>query len=231
VALVGLHIIHKTVSQPSWIWATFEHVDNAPDQSAVDAGAVDRDYTFYSASCTPRDIPDGCKKRDPSLGQTSCTPNTVPAYALDLNAGKAGEACPPYPIQVTRRFATPDTHENPLVQTNAAAQAMIRTANPDSVYQYYKLVNVLWNDSPVDENADKQPPLAPLSDTAFRPNPNAFPVANTTMETYFQGHTCIFCHSTATVAASAEYPDQKFASDYSFVFQMAGPKPPKRASE
>jgi len=30
VALVGLHITHKTVSSPQWIWASFEHVKNAP---------------------------------------------------------------------------------------------------------------------------------------------------------------------------------------------------------
>lgn len=30
--LVGLHIVHKTKSNPQWIWASFEHVDNAPLQ-------------------------------------------------------------------------------------------------------------------------------------------------------------------------------------------------------
>jgi hypothetical protein len=29
VALVGMHIVHKTESNPQWIWATFEHQDNA----------------------------------------------------------------------------------------------------------------------------------------------------------------------------------------------------------
>jgi hypothetical protein len=30
IGLVGLHIVHKTKSSPQWIWASFEHVDNAP---------------------------------------------------------------------------------------------------------------------------------------------------------------------------------------------------------
>jgi hypothetical protein len=30
VALVGLHIVHKTKTNPQWIWASFEHVDNVP---------------------------------------------------------------------------------------------------------------------------------------------------------------------------------------------------------
>ncbi|WP_434424516.1 hypothetical protein [Nannocystis pusilla] len=40
VALVGLHIIHKTQAQPTWVWATFEHVDNAPD--AADAATTQK---------------------------------------------------------------------------------------------------------------------------------------------------------------------------------------------
>jgi hypothetical protein len=28
VGLVGFHIIHKTATQPNWVWSTFEHVDN-----------------------------------------------------------------------------------------------------------------------------------------------------------------------------------------------------------
>jgi hypothetical protein len=31
MALVGLHVLRKTVSQPTWVWATWEHVNNAPD--------------------------------------------------------------------------------------------------------------------------------------------------------------------------------------------------------
>jgi hypothetical protein len=30
VGLVGLHIVHKTKLNPQWIWASFEHVKNAP---------------------------------------------------------------------------------------------------------------------------------------------------------------------------------------------------------
>jgi len=222
LALVGLHILHKTTSQPSWVWASFEHVDNAPSQAEVDAGTVAGDYTFFSRNCRPLSVPAECGAKQK---QTSCVPNTPPIYPVTVSGGNVTSKCPPYPIQVTRAFATPDTNENPVVRTNKAAQALIRSANPDSVYQYYKLVNVLWNDSPVDENRGFKPPVAPLSDTAFRPNPNAFPMANTTLETYFQNLTCISCHSHAKIAKSPLNADPIHASDYSFVFQMAGPQP------
>jgi hypothetical protein len=31
VGLVGLHIVKRTPSRPQWIWTSFEHVDNVPD--------------------------------------------------------------------------------------------------------------------------------------------------------------------------------------------------------
>lgn len=66
LGLVGVHIARKTVSQPGWVWATFEHRDNAPDCLALPpsgdaqgAGGpskacpetVDRGWNFYAASC------------------------------------------------------------------------------------------------------------------------------------------------------------------------------------
>ena len=244
IALIGLHIIHKTTSQPNWIWATFEHVDNVPDQSAVDAGALDREYTFYAEDCTERDVPEICtggqltfpaataarKARLNEPGSTtSCKPNVSPAYALGRFVGgmvDPASPCQPYPVRATRMFALPQTPENPIVQTNAAARALIKAANPDSVYQNYQLINVMWSDSPVDENAGAAPPMAPLSNTAFRPTHNAFPVSNPVLETYVQNLACLDCHASATIASSILTKKPTFASDYSFIFGMAGPKRP-----
>ncbi|MBR9894060.1 hypothetical protein GYB14_20365 [bacterium] len=225
VALVGLHILHKTSAQPSWTWSTFDHVDNAPDQAQVDAGTLDREYRFYRESgCVEMPVPESCAAFD-NATTTSCLPNVSPAYALkDFQGGVVdpGSACQPYPIQVTRQFSLPSTNENPIVATNAAAQAMIAAANPDSVFQYYQLVNVLWADSPVDENAGATAPMSPLSETAFRPALNAFKVSNPMLETYAQDVSCVECHSGATIkdgGGSDGVP--AYASDYSFIFGMA----------
>ena len=49
VGLVGLHIVMKTALLPQWNWATFEHVDNAPDQQG---GPVPgKKYNFFSSTC------------------------------------------------------------------------------------------------------------------------------------------------------------------------------------
>jgi hypothetical protein len=50
VGLVGLHIKHKTDTFKQWIWATFEHVDNAPTQGqTLPPGAR---FSFNNPSCT-----------------------------------------------------------------------------------------------------------------------------------------------------------------------------------
>ena len=58
IALIGLHIIHKTTSQPSWTWATFDHVDNVPD--AGSDAIAEQDWNFFSPVCEPRPVPAGC---------------------------------------------------------------------------------------------------------------------------------------------------------------------------
>jgi hypothetical protein len=49
VGLVGLHVVHKTASNPQWIWASFEHVKNAPMHGA----APQPGYTFNDGTGTP----------------------------------------------------------------------------------------------------------------------------------------------------------------------------------
>lgn len=47
VGLVGLHIVQKTPSRPQWIWSTFEHIDNIPQQGAQ------APFAFHNGDATP----------------------------------------------------------------------------------------------------------------------------------------------------------------------------------
>ena len=49
MGLVGLHIVIKTELLPQWMWATFEQVDNAPDQDSGPQQGVT--YNFYDPNC------------------------------------------------------------------------------------------------------------------------------------------------------------------------------------
>lgn len=205
VALVGLHILHKTESQPTWIWATFEHVDNLPDSAAAQAP-----YNFYNADCKPQQVTvanASCLAKGQSSPVTvSCTANTPPPYYL-------GENCPaPVPIQVSRQVPLDSDAKN----ANGIAQKAIASNYPSSVFQYYQLINVIWSTSPSQDPS--KPTTVPLPLTSMLPTVK---VANSTLETYVQNLTCTDCHRYATIAATSSEPDPQWGSDFSFAIGSA----------
>ena len=218
MGLVGLHIIHKTVSQSQFIWATFEQVDNVPPASSS---------AFNNPACHCQAvIPEACGGSPTTFqncanGQTqgqACSAN-VPPRTYPPSA-----SCPAFPIQVARNRPISNNSTDPVVATNTAAQAMLTAANPNTVFKYYQLIDVLWSTSPQDNytNQPNQPgPVAPLSMSGATPDASALPVANTAMETYVQGLTCLTCHVHATV------PGGNYASDFSFI--LGGAKSPPGA--
>ena len=45
LGLVGFHVVHKTIERPQWIWTSFEHADNVPEQkrrSTIDQAKAPR---------------------------------------------------------------------------------------------------------------------------------------------------------------------------------------------
>jgi hypothetical protein len=218
VALVGLHIIHATQSQPTLVWSTFEHVDNAPDDGA-DAGTTS--WNFFNAQCQPRKVtvPPACAADGKSTQVTvSCTPNTPPPYYI-------GSGCPaPSAVQVTR--LTPiDTTAAKVTET---VRQSLQQAYPGSVWGNYLLVNTLWSTGP--SPSPTRPVKAPLPFASPAPSGN-IPIANTTMETYIQqtanfgqgpqASNCIVCHADATIQGPSG-----IASDVSFIFGLAQGLPP-----
>jgi len=202
VALVGLHIIHKTANQPTWIWATFEHKNNVPD-NGVDAGTTD--WSFFDPSCQPKtlnNLPKSCTPDGGSTVTVGCAPNQPPPYYI-------GEGCPPpVPIQVTRMNRLDST----AAGVNQAMQQAISGAYPGSVWSNYQLINVIWSTNP------PPPPTTsvPVPAVFLSPQPSAStPLVNTTLETYFQTDpsnpfqpsNCIVCHDDATVASTTAVPN------------------------
>lgn len=201
VGLIGLHIIHKTESQPTWIWATFEHVDNAPDLDATPSG----NYNLYSTSCSSKTMQIPAKFSETGKDTTvviNCDSiNQSPPYYL----GKGG----PNPTQLQVKRVT--SLDNNSVQVNQTVQQAIQQYYPNSVYQYYQLVDVIWSSNPVQDK--NQPSSIPLKLAALNPSNN---VANSSMETYFQTSKCTDCHQFGSIAGSSNY-----ASDFSFVLSAA----------
>lgn len=183
VGLVGLHIIHKVPNAQQFMWATFEHVDNAPDaKPAPSPTPTPARWTYDNPACNP------------STDHYRCVPNMQPGTPCPAAAGAAA-ACDPYtaPVQVTR--VTPlDMFANSV---NATSWGKIRAANARSVFLNYKLVQVQWPTA----GSAMTPPGARVPLSAGSPLPR-LPVANTTMETYAQNLTCFRCHTYAAIAAT-----------------------------
>lgn len=201
VALIALHIIHKTSSQPTWVWATFEHIDNLPPSGGgTPPGGY---YNLAATACQSKSVavPDAaCLASGASSPVTiGCEPNTKPGYNL-------GPTCPaPVAIQVDRVMPV----NSDATTANAAAQALITGSDPTSVWQYYALVDVLWSTSPT-SGQKREVPL-----TFASPQPPRH-ISNAALETYTQSLTCIDCHASATIADSDSY-----GADFSFVLRRA----------
>ena len=52
LGLIGFHVGHKTSFAPQWVWSSFEHVSNVPEQAQVDSKTLLPRYNFFNAACT-----------------------------------------------------------------------------------------------------------------------------------------------------------------------------------
>jgi hypothetical protein len=218
VGLVGLHIIHKTALGQQFIWATFEHKDNAPDRLQVANQQLAPSYTYYNPKCVAATDP------------YNCVANANPAV---VNGGKDNNK-PEWPIQVVRDTPLPTRANNNVVGLNQYAWTQIAAQNPNSVFLNYELVNTLWSN----QNTTIQPGArTPLVAAQLSPGQNQEPVASTVLETYVQNLTCLTCHASAAIAqlkqqsttkiydpATAGQPStatNPYAADYSFLLNNA----------
>lgn len=214
VGLVGMHIMQK-ITNPTdfsnfWVWATFEHKDNAPTAtgatpSQVNASAAKltnpydplascpaptvsgQSYSFFLPNCTNNG--------------SSCAPNQPPALGKDT--AYLWQENPPYAknylmdgkygTQVVRCWAIYDSAQTVTTKFQAAL-----TGTP---WANYMLVGAQWAQAKQNEFFSPVVPYAA-----------PFYLTNTTLETYLQLNpiivngnpstqspgSCIACHNLAT---------------------------------
>lgn len=211
VALVGLHILQKTTSQPQWVWTTFEHEDNAPDMNQTDT--TSRSYNFYNPAYKPQTVTvSAACNNTPGTYTIANIPNQAPPYYLCSGLG-------PVPIQVKRQFPI----DSAAQAANAKLHAYIAKKYPGSIWEHYNLVNVLWSFK--HPALPKQTQIQPLHPEGMLPDAKTQPVANTTMETYIQNTTCTNCHKFTQIAPIPTDTNPRFAADYTFsMFNAKYPK-------
>lgn len=234
LGLVGLHIIQANSEvidpktklpgalQPKFIWASFEHKNNAPTSSQACDAVVDNtcyqtiannncpapsdagSYAYYNPTCSalPVNTPPA-KKPGESAYVWSRTQPYAAAYLTPSNNAQCG-------TQVSRCWQVYDL----TADLNAAWTAQLAAIN--SVFANYYLIGTNWgaNIEPVPGKLDNG------SVPAF--------LGNSTMETYIQTDpqfgNCVNCHAGAQLAYSSTDANGKpvhYSANFSFLLGLA----------
>lgn len=210
VALVGLHIIHKVEGFNAWLWATFEHVDNVPcNYGPRDNCPPVPDHYSFNARNADLDA-----KANGNRGYWPKTWQTNPPGGQKWKPF-AAEKLPVEPVKEADRINAIRTR---TVRDSASEQNFRFHSRPGiagTFWENYILIDTQW---PLDGNGTVKPadPAKPFALADYTtgaldpiPGPNHdsdHPVANVTMETFYQennpslpqfGASCMQCHYAA----------------------------------
>jgi hypothetical protein len=187
LGLVGFHVMHKTASRLQWIWTSFEHVDNVPEQQEIATRKLKPSYSFYNRACT------------------TCPVNQTPPRPWEPKASLGLKFHSPFRSQIVR--TTPLTDDTKKM--NKRFQEILR----GSVWENYMLLSTQWPSDFIcaGKKASEAGPI-PNTDFEKEPDMTCAPaptfLANSTLETYSQGgrqgevplasSSCMACHGNAT---------------------------------
>ena len=211
LGLVGFHVMHKTKSRPQWIWTSFEHVDNVPEQKDVEARNLKASYNFFDPSCDTAK----CK-----VNETPPRP-WEPKHALGLKF-------------YNKEFKSQITRVIPLTDDTKEMNKKFQDILGKTVWKNYMLLSTQW---PSDFGCTRRFSDSPEPSTDFKKEPDmtCAPVptflANSTLETYSQGSeplassSCMACHGNAVSYQQRPpnlNPDDFFnQSDFTFMLEKA----------
>jgi hypothetical protein len=193
VALVGFHIGATVNGHPEMIWATFEHVRNAPDlpkpvdQMGPDDVVSDKGWTFTKANTRFRD----------------CNINSAGAGALELNAAR--QTLSP-PTQVCRIIPSGGGSTNNVGNIKSLNDDVHKQL--DGVFNNYFEVGAIWFNATngLKPNCTFQPGALECRAQADTPLlTGSTQLSNTTVETFTQAQSaqnnCFACHNTVQVTS------------------------------
>jgi hypothetical protein len=188
VALVGLHVVGTTPGHPEFVWASFEHVENAPTQwIPLDnkESVSDKPFSFYR---------EGTLKSDSNR-------NPVIADALTwLDPDHTKQTLRPV-VDIYREFPSGEDEVpmDPDVKSlNQDVQTKLKAIPSLAVWSNYQLIGAVWLKDPqkgLDPTVDLQYPSTNKKIGEMFAGEKK--LSNTTMETFTQ-HTqfnCFGCHN------------------------------------
>jgi len=205
LALVGIHIVGSVKGRPEMVWASFEHIDNAPNDSfeylAEDgstnsysnfdsgSGKPTKDWLFMSSNISKSSITlvPGKKFFSGSIKAN----NTVSGGVIS-----SSNESPISGQSVYRQFpwgTKSGVEPTPPAESNKANNTDIISINQNVMSQLaegdlranYFLLGATWTNGKIPPGKAHDPAIVKGS----------LVLANTTMETFIQGQNCFACHS------------------------------------
>jgi len=171
LGLIGLHIVHRSNSAPQWVWATFEHRDNAPwmsDINRADGRPEDKRYHLFDSALCQGEI-----------GSADCPFNRIPDHPWD--PGTEPLKTDTSPSQIVRTAAPGKA----ALAANQATRKALKRGLGKTVWENYFLVNVQFPTLTIPHGNDPHEinPAYPigLPSTTF--------LINSSMESFIQGFT------------------------------------------
>lgn len=249
MAMVGMHILHKTMSQQAWVWSTFEHQLNAPDctgtpgagNGAGDGGpnqncptSVSQNYNFYPQTCNNNAA--ACAACNTVVASNAPTATTCVNPSVKGDVGWCLNQAP-NPVggisKLCRQLAVSTYYPTADAQNQACAAAL----GSASVWSNYQLISTQWlttssvpatcgniaaqifNGSNVVGKGNINPQIT-LSSGAKRPF-----LGNTSMESY-ERSSCMSCHSKSFVNENSAGSATNQSTDFVYFLGVEVPNAP-----
>ncbi|MDI2076637.1 hypothetical protein [Bradyrhizobium sp. Mp27] len=200
LGLIGFHVGHKTRFAPQWVWTSFEHVSNVPDEADVKAGKLPlKRYSFFKENCK-------------DCAEANATPEKPwhPPASLKFPAS--------FRSQVVRAKMIPTHTQKDVDQLNQSFRKILK----GTVWENYILLTTQWP-SEFDSKTDPTGAPAPtyLANTTLETySQGKSPLASSS---------CMACHGNAVSFQRREVDPAKFdgkpfnQSDFTFILEKAVP--------
>jgi hypothetical protein len=202
MGLVGFHVAHKTKTHMSWIWSTFEHIDNVQvdDLSLVESqnAIVPLKPLFYDPDCA------------------TCPVNVEPAADQD---GRLR-------TQVHRMISITEATSN----LNWEVRGLLDAA--DSPLRYYQLVGTQWPTAGHEDRGPITPVnmVNAVMETYYQQGNQRVSLPDGGARLEFRTQSCLNCHGFAKLAVGCSvqndsvtvlYSKKPQSADYSWLLQKA----------
>ncbi|MEM7506386.1 MAG: hypothetical protein AAF415_06545 [Pseudomonadota bacterium] len=204
LALVGIHIVGTVQNHPEFVWATFEHVNNAPMApyyykggnfipTAFDSGG---DYIFFpKGGALEGANPECMGAKDGGIaalldgsGNPVCEGGIVASPTVRMFPWGSPSATQTSAVQANNAL---------LMSLNQSIWALMPEGDPRA--KYFQLGSVWTSPNPATADA----PIPQQGMFSYYAMRGSLALSNATMETYTQGSVCFDCHQLPSDATNS----------------------------